>query len=61
MWNPEADACDECRECEYFLHEYWNCQGGLDPCWDFVPIEGSKYKKVEIEITDETSLLSENG
>jgi hypothetical protein len=36
-WNPETDACNECRECDYFLHEYWNCQGELEPCWEFIP------------------------
>lgn len=49
MWNPEIDACDYCKECEYFLHDYWNCQGELEPCLEFLPKKDSKYKKVEIE------------
>lgn len=53
MWNPETDACDECRECDYFLHEYWNCQGELEPCFEFLPKKGSKYKKIEIEVLNE--------
>ena len=56
MWNPEADACDYCKECDYFLHDYWNCQGDIEPCWEFIPKKDSKYKKVEIEVTNETSL-----
>lgn len=52
-WHPEADACNACRECDYFLHEYWNCQGELEPCWEFMPKKGSKYKKVEIVVTKE--------
>ena len=56
MWNPETDACDECQECDYFLHEYWNCQGELEPCFEFLPKKGSKYKKIEIEVVDKTSL-----
>lgn len=40
-WNPETDACDYCKECEYFLHEYWNCQGELEPCWEFIPKKDS--------------------
>ena len=50
MWNPETDACDYCKECDYFLHDYWNCQGDIEPCWEFIPKIDSKYKKVEIEI-----------
>ena len=53
MWNPETDACNACRECDYFLHEYWNCQGELEPCWEFIPKKDSKYKKVEIVVTKE--------
>ena len=44
MWNPETDACDECRECDYFLHEYWNCQGESEPCHEFYPKLGSNKK-----------------
>lgn len=53
MWDPEKDACDYCKKCEYFLHEYWNCQGELEPCWEFIPKKDSKYKKVEIVVTKE--------
>jgi len=53
MWNPETDACDYCYECEYFLHEYWNCQGELEPCLEFIPKKDSKYKKVEVVVTKE--------
>ena len=56
MWDPKTDACDYCKECDYFLHEYWNCQGELEPCLEFHPKKGSKYKKVEIETANETSL-----
>ena len=57
-WNPETDACDDCQECDYFLHEYWNCQGELEPCFEFLPKKSSKYKKVEVEIVnDELSKL----
>lgn len=52
-WHPEADACNVCRECDYFFHEYWNCQGELEPCWEFMPKKDSKYKKVEIVVTKE--------
>lgn len=55
-WIPERDACDECYECDYFLHDYWNCQGELEPCLEFYPKKDSKYKKVEIETANETSL-----
>lgn len=50
MWEAERDACDECLKCHYFLHEYWNCQGELEPCLEFLPKKGSKYKKIEIEV-----------
>lgn len=53
MRNPETDACDKCQECDYFLHEYWNCQGELEPCFEFLPKKGSKYKKIEIEVLNE--------
>ena len=26
-WIPERDACDDCFRCDYFLHDFWNCQG----------------------------------
>lgn len=52
-WNPETDACNACWECDYFLHEYWNCQGEEEPCLEFLPKMGSKYKKVEIVVTKE--------
>ena len=52
MWNPETDACDECQECDYFLHDYWNCQGELEPCLEFLPKKGSKFNKVEITVTN---------
>ena len=51
--NEEA-VCEYCRECDYFLHEYWDChcQGGIEPCCEFLPKKDSKYKKVEIEVID---------
>ena len=52
MWNPETDACECCKECDYFLHEFWNCQGELEPCWEFLPKKSSKFKKVEITVTN---------
>ena len=57
MWNPDADACDYCKECDYFLHEYWNCQGDIEPCLEFISKKNSKYRKIEIEVVDKTSLL----
>lgn len=56
MWNPETDACDYCFECKYFLDDYWNCQGDIEPCFEFLPKMGSKLKKVEIKVDNETSL-----
>lgn len=53
MWNPETNACDECQECEYFLHDCWNCQGDIEPCWKFLPKRDSKYRKVEIVVSKE--------
>lgn len=57
MWNPETDACDYCKECEYFLKEckyfLYECQGDVEPCIEFLPKKDSKYKKVEIAITEE--------
>lgn len=47
MWNPEIDACDECHECDYFLHEFWNCQGEPEPCLEFYPKADSKKYKYE--------------
>lgn len=55
-WDPEIDACDECQECDYFLHDYWNCQGEKEPCFEFLPKKGSKHRKAEIEVTNEISL-----
>ena len=44
-WDPEIDACSECHDCFYFLHDYWNCQGEKEPCHEFIK---NKYsKKVE--------------
>ena len=57
MWDPETDACDYCKECDYFLHDYWSCQGELEPCLEFYPKKGSKYKRVEIEIINETKVF----
>lgn len=51
MWEAERDACDECLECHYFLHEYWNCQGDIEPCLEFYPKPGSNKRLVSIEIT----------
>lgn len=43
MWIAERDACDGCKTCEYFLHEYWNCQGEEAICPEylanFIPAE----------------------
>ncbi len=52
MWNPETDACDYCKECDYFLNEFWNCQGESEPCLEFLPKKGSKFNKVEITVTN---------
>lgn len=54
-WNPEADACDICKECDYFLHDYWNCQGEPEPCWEFFPRIGSKYRKINLTVTNEVN------
>ena len=35
-WIPEKDACNECLKCQYFLDDYWNCQGEKEPCHEFV-------------------------
>lgn len=53
MWEPEIDACNECKECDYFLHDYWNCQGELEPCFEFYPKLYSKAKLVEIMVEPE--------
>lgn len=37
MWNAEGDACAECKTCEYFLHEFWNCQGEKKPFIEYLP------------------------
>lgn len=50
MWNPETDACEYCFECKYFLDDYWNCQGDIEPCFEFSPKISSKLKKVEIKV-----------
>lgn len=52
--NPKLDACDYCVECEYFLD--WKCLG-CEPCLEFVPKKDSKYKKVELLVSDEKSEL----
>ena len=36
MWNAKRDACDDCRTCEYFLHEFWNCQGDTKKCDEYI-------------------------
>ena len=36
MWNAERDACDDCRTCKYFLHEFWNCQGDTIKCDEYI-------------------------
>lgn len=53
MWNPETDACECCKECDYFLNEFWNCQGEPEPCLEFLPKVGSKKYKVEMTILKE--------
>ena len=53
MWEPETDACNECKECGYFLDDYWNCQGEPVPCFDFYPKPGSKLKKIEFIVEPE--------
>ena len=50
MWNPETDACDCCKECIFYLDEFWYCVGEMEPCLEFCPKKSSKYKKVEIEV-----------
>ena len=49
-WNPETDVCKYCKECERYLHKYWNCQGEIEPCFEFLPKTSSKLKKVDIEV-----------
>lgn len=53
QWNPETDACECCKECDYFLNEFWNCQGEPEPCLEFLPKVGSKKYKVEITVLKE--------
>ena len=36
MWNAEIDACADCKNCEYFLHEFWNCQGDTKKCDEYI-------------------------
>jgi len=50
MWDPEKDACDYCFECKYFLDDYWNCQGDIEPCFEFLPKMSSELKKVEVKV-----------
>jgi len=45
----ECERCEYCFECKYFLDDYWNCQGDIEPCFEFSPKKDSKYRKVEIE------------
>lgn len=54
-WNPETDACDVCKECDNFLHNYWNCLGEPEPCLEFLPRIGSKYRKVNLTVTNEVN------
>ena len=57
MWNPKTDACDYCVECEYFLD--WKCLG-LEPCLELVPKKDSKYKKVELLVSNEEKINGKN-
>ena len=50
IWVAKIDACDECRECDYFLHDYWNCQGDIEPCLEFCPKPGSNKRLVTINV-----------
>jgi len=50
-WIPEIRACDECSECDYFLHDYWNCQGYIG--FEFYPKHGSKKRMVEIVVEED--------
>ena len=32
----DSTVCKECKElCNYYLDEYWNCQGEPEPCEEF--------------------------
>lgn len=32
----DSTVCKECKElCDYYLDEYWNCQGESEPCEEF--------------------------
>lgn len=32
----DSTVCKECKElCDYYLDEFWNCQGESEPCPDF--------------------------
>jgi len=50
MWDPEKDACEYCFDCKCFLDDYQNCQGDVEPCFEFLPKTSSKLKKVDIEV-----------
>ena len=57
--EPNDYACDECQECTYFLHDLYDCRGEREPCLEFSPKIGSKYRKIEIEVSNERSLSLE--
>ena len=46
MWVAERDACDDCLKCQYYLHEFWNCQGAEEKCWEFTL---SIYERMRLE------------
>ena len=49
MWNAEIDACDDCKNCEFFLHEYWNCQGDTEICEEYITrIRGTNDENVDV-------------
>ncbi len=54
QWNPITDACEYCKECDYFLNEFPNCQGASTLCWCFIPKENSKYKNAILKSRDGT-------
>lgn len=32
----DSTVCKECKElCDFYLDEYWNCQGEPEPCEEF--------------------------
>ena len=35
--NAMYEVCDKCKTCDYYLHEYWNCQGEKEPCEEYYP------------------------